>query len=116
MMLHIYSLERQIQDLMQTAHVPGLALAIVKNQEILYARGFGVTSVEDSGMPVTPQTLFRIGSVTKPLTGTMIMRLVDEGKLELDSPVRAYLPWFTLSEPGAAERVTLRMLLCHMSG
>jgi len=88
----------------------------VHDHEVVYARGFGITSVEDGGLPVTAQTLFRIGSVTKPLTGTAIMRLVDRGVLALDAPVREYLPWFTLSNPDAAERVTLRMLLSHTSG
>ena len=59
---------------MDTAQVPGLALAIVREQEVLYARGFGMTSVEDGGIPVTPQTLFRIGSTTKSLTGTAVLR------------------------------------------
>jgi CubicO group peptidase (beta-lactamase class C family) len=115
-MLNIYKLEQRIEEQMQATHVPGLALAIVKDQEVMYARGFGVTSVEDAGLAVTPQTLFRIGSVTKSLTGTMIMRLVEQGKLDLDKPVKAYIDRFTLSEQRAAEQVTLRMLLSHTSG
>ena len=115
-MLHPYQLEQQIQELMHAAYVPGMALAVVQDRDIGYARGFGVTSVEDGRIPVTPQTVFRIGSVTKPLTGTAVMSLVDEGRLSLDEPVTTYLPWLTLSEPGAAERVTARMLLCHRSG
>jgi CubicO group peptidase (beta-lactamase class C family) len=115
-MLNFYALEQRIGDRLHAAHVPGLSVAIVYNHEVIYARGFGVTSVEDGGLPVTPQTLFRIGSVTKPLTGTAIMRLVDRGLVRLDAPVREYLPWFMLSEPGAAERVTVRMLLTHTSG
>jgi len=115
-MLNIYKLEQHIEEQMKASHVPGLALAIVKDQEVMYARGFGVTSVEDGGLAVTPHTLFPIGSVTKPLTGTMIMRLVEQGKLDLDRPVKEYLDGFMLSESGAAERVTLRMLLSHTSG
>jgi CubicO group peptidase (beta-lactamase class C family) len=115
-MLNIYKLEQGIEEQLKATHVPGLALAIVKGQEVLYARGFGVTSVEDGGLAVTPQTLFRIGSVTKPLTGTMIMRLVEQGKLDLDKPVKEYIDGFTLSEPGAEDQVTLRMLLSHTSG
>src|SRR5215467_14479059 len=115
-MLNIYKLEQHIEEQMKASHVPGLALAIVKDQEVMYARGFGVTSVEDGGLAVSPHTLFPIGSVTKPLTGTMIMRLVEQGKLDLDRPVKEYLDGFMLSESGAAERVTLRMLLSHTSG
>ncbi|MFN8537359.1 MAG: serine hydrolase domain-containing protein [Thermomicrobiales bacterium] len=80
------------------------------------ARGFGVTSADDSGLPVTPQTLFQIGSTTKPLTGTLVMRLVAAGLLDLGRPVIEYLPTFRLAEPGAAERVTLRLLLSHTAG
>jgi len=115
-MLNIYSLEQQIEAQMKASRVPGLAIAIVRDQEVIYARGFGVTSVEDGGLPVTPQTLFRIGSTNKPMTGTAIMWLVEHGKLDLDQPVKDYNDWFTLSEKGAAERVALRMLLSHTAG
>ncbi|HLJ33809.1 MAG TPA: serine hydrolase domain-containing protein, partial [Ktedonobacteraceae bacterium] len=82
-MLNFYQLEQDIEAAMHKSHIPGLALAIVHEHKLIYARGFGVTSVEDGGMPVTPETLFRIGSVTKSLTGTAIMRLVEAGKLDL---------------------------------
>jgi CubicO group peptidase (beta-lactamase class C family) len=85
-MLNLYDLEQTMQKNMQEAHVPGLALAIVHAHKLIYAHGFGVTSVEDGGLPVTPQTLFRIGSITKPLTGTAIMRLVEAGKLDKENP------------------------------
>ena len=115
-MLNVVALEQDIEARMQAAHVPGLALAIVKGQGVIYARGFGIISVEDGGLPVTPQTLFRIASVTKPLTGTAIMRLVEAGKLDLDRPIKEYIDWFTLSQEGAADIVTLRMLMCHITG
>lgn len=115
-MLNYYQLEQSIEVAMQKFYIPGLALAIVHECTLIYTRGFGVTSVEDGGVAVTPETLFRIGSVTKPLTGTAIMRLVEAGKLDLDTPVKAYIDWFRLSDPEATERVTLRMLLSHTSG
>ena len=80
---------------------------------MIYARGFGVTSIEDGGIPVTPETIFRIGSTSKPLTSTAIMRLVEAGKLELDTPISEILPDFELSVPGAIQEVTLRKLLSH---
>ncbi len=67
---------------------PALAVSIIHDHEVICARGFGVTSVEDGGVPVTPQTLFRVGSVTKALTGTAIMCLVDQGLVHLDAPVQ----------------------------
>lgn len=114
-MLDTVQVEERLALEMSAGQVPGLALAIVRGQEVIYAQGFGVTSVEDGGLPVTPQTLFRIGSVTKPLTGTMLMRLVESGKPELDCPISEYLPWLTLGD-GVAQRITLRMLLSHTSG
>ena len=115
-MLNLYGLEQRVEERMRAAKVPGLALAIVRDGEVTYARGFGVTSVEDGGTPVTPQTLFRIGSTTKPLTGTAVMRLVEAGKLDLDRPVREYIPWLRFSADGAAERITLRLLMSHTAG
>lgn len=116
-MLNTYALEQAINEQMRERLIPGMALAVVKGQEVIYAKGFGVTSVEeDSGLPVTPQTLFRIGSVTKPLVGTAIMRLVQAGKLELDRPVREYIDWFRLSEDGMSERITPRLLMSHRTG
>ncbi|MHB8600901.1 MAG: serine hydrolase domain-containing protein [Ktedonobacteraceae bacterium] len=116
-MFQVYSLEQQIQQRMQAQKVPGLALAIVKDEEIIYARGFGVTSVEaDSGLSVTPQTLFLIGSTAKPLTGTAIMRLVEAGKLDLDLPVHAYVDWLRFHKEGTEKLITLRMLMSHTAG
>src|SRR5205085_4759808 len=109
-------LEKIIEDHMKQVHVPAAALAVVNDQEILYARGYGLTSVEEDGVPVSPRTLFRIGSVTKPLVGTAVMRLVENGQLDLDQPLKAYIEWLCFSEPHAEERITLRMLLSHTSG
>lgn len=109
--IHLEWIERAMVD----AHVPGLALALATRAGIIYSRGFGVTSMEE-GMPVTPSTLFRVASVTKPMTGTMIMRLVDRGLIDIDRPVTDYLPWFKVSDADATERMTPRMLLVHTSG
>jgi CubicO group peptidase (beta-lactamase class C family) len=106
----------RIEEDMATAGVPGLALAFVQGGEMTCARGFGVTSVEDGGLPVTPHTLFRIGSITKALTATAAMHLVEAGLLDLDRPVGDYIPWLTFSEPGAERRITPRLLLSHSAG
>jgi CubicO group peptidase (beta-lactamase class C family) len=114
--LNWYRLEQTIEHLMEKEHIPGLAVAVVKDEEVIYARGFGVTSTEDPAVSVTPQTLFRIGSITKPLVGTAVMRLVESGLLDLDRPVKEYIEWLTFSEKGATERMTLRLLMSHTSG
>jgi CubicO group peptidase (beta-lactamase class C family) len=115
-MINYYQLEKMIEDHMKQVHVTAAALAVVNDQEILYARGYGRTSVEEGGVAVSPRTLFRIGSVTKPLVGTAVMRLVENGQLDLDQPLKAYIEWLRFSEPHAEERITLRMLLSHTSG
>ena len=68
--MDFHQLDECIEEHMKQAHVPAVALAVVNKEEILYARGFGLTSVEEGGAPVSPRMLFRIGSVTKPLVGT----------------------------------------------
>lgn len=112
-MLNIAELESFVEAAMQAAKVPGVALAIVHERQLYYARGFGVTSIEDGGIPVTPQTVFRIGSTSKPLTTTAIMRMVEAGTLELDTPINEIMPDLELSVPGAIGEVTLRKLLSH---
>ncbi len=111
-----YELEELVREEMERCSVPGVALAITDRDGVLYARGFGVTSLEDGGTAVSPRTLFRVGSTTKPLTGIAVLRLVEEGALDLDAPVRRYVPWLELNDSEAAERISLRMLLSHTSG
>jgi CubicO group peptidase (beta-lactamase class C family) len=94
--------------------VPGVAVGILQGGA-MHAQGFGVTSVAH-GLPVTVDTLFQIGSTTKTVCATVVMRLVEGGKLELDAPVRRYLPDFELQDKSVAAAVTLRHLLQHMGG
>jgi CubicO group peptidase (beta-lactamase class C family) len=114
--LDIQGLEKQVAEQMTNHKIPGLALAVVHHGQVIYEGGFGVTSVEENGLPVTPRTLFRIGSTTKPLVGTAILRLVETGQLDLDSPIVRYIPWLRFSRPSAEQIITLRMLLTHTSG
>jgi CubicO group peptidase (beta-lactamase class C family) len=94
--------------------VPGVALGVLQDGEERHA-GFGVTSV-DNPLEVTPETRFQIGSITKTFLGTTAMYLVARGALDLDRPVRAYLPALRLADPDATEQVTLRHLLSHTGG
>lgn len=109
--------EQEIVQQMGSHTVPGLSIAIIYQNELIYANGFGITSIEeDNQVRVTPGTLFRVASLTKPMTGTMIMALVGQGLLSLDGLVVDYLPWFTLSDTEAARKITIRMLLSQTSG
>jgi CubicO group peptidase (beta-lactamase class C family) len=94
--------------------IPGTALGILMDGQEEHAV-FGVANLE-TNEPVTPETLFQIGSVTKTFTGTAIMRLVAEGKLDLYAPVRDYLPDFALQDESVAARVTVHHLLTHTAG
>jgi CubicO group peptidase (beta-lactamase class C family) len=104
-------IEKAIKDF----KVPGLAIAVVKDGEVIYAKGFGRRDIEKD-LPVTPQTLFAIGSCTKAFTTFVMGTLVEEGKLEWDTPVRTYLPGFRMSDPIATESLTPRDMVTHRSG
>jgi CubicO group peptidase (beta-lactamase class C family) len=95
--------------------VPGLAVAIVKDGEVVFAHGFGFRDVAHK-LPVTPRTLFAIGSCTKAFTTFVMGTLVDEGKLDWDTPVRAYIPEFRSFDRKATEQMTQRDLVTHRSG
>jgi len=96
--------------------VPGLSIAIVLDQEIVWAKGYGYSDLEEK-TPATPATIYRIGSITKLFTSTAILQLRDQGKLRLDDPVSLHLPWFRVRNPFPdAPEITIRQLLTHTSG
>jgi CubicO group peptidase (beta-lactamase class C family) len=99
---------------MEETQTPGVAVGLLHDGEE-HVAGFGVTSTENP-LEVTPETLFQIGSITKTFTGTAAMRLVERGELDLDEPVRTYLPDLKLSDEDVAARVTMRHLLTHTGG
>jgi CubicO group peptidase (beta-lactamase class C family) len=104
-----------IQIVMHDTNVPGLALAVVKDGEVLLSQGFGRCNVAE-GQDVTSQTLFAIGSSSKAFTAMALAALVDEGKLDWNTPVRHYIPTFKLYDAVATEHLTPKDLLIHSSG
>lgn len=117
-MFNLYRMERDLTQQMTKAQVPGLAAVVLAEGDIVYARGFGITDVRNALQPasITPETVFRLGSSTASLTGTLVMHLVDLGVLDLDRPVIEYVPWLTFDGHTQAKHITLRMLLTHTSG
>jgi len=95
--------------------VPGAAIAIIKDKEVILARGFGFRDVEGK-LPMTADTILAIGSSTKAFTAFALGTLVDRGQVEWDKPVRSYIPWFRLYDAQAGERLTPRDLVTHRSG
>ncbi len=108
-------LDAHIARMLSEWRSPGCALAVVKDGEVLVSRGFGYRDLENK-MPVDEETVFAIGSTSKAFAAVTAAILVDQGLLEWDAPLRRYLPGFDLWDAFAAERMTLRDLLCHRSG
>ncbi|OBF03480.1 penicillin-binding protein [Mycobacterium sp. ACS4054] len=107
-------LDAKINAGMAAYSIPGVAVAVWSGGRE-YVKGYGVTNV-DYPLPVDGDTVFRIGSTTKTFTGTVMMRLVDQGEVDLDSPVRRYLPDFAVADRSASATVTVRQLLNHTAG
>lgn len=104
-----------INQQLQDWQVPGLAVAVVKKGLVVFSKGYGYRDLELK-LPVTEQTLFPIGSITKSFITTAMAMLVDEGKLEWDKPVRDYLPSFKLYDSYTTNHITSRDLVTHRSG
>jgi len=104
-----------VRRVMETFEVPGLALAIVKDGQVVLARGYGVRQM-GRPEPVDARTGFGIASNSKVFTATALAMLVEAGKVEWDAPVIRYLPWFAMYDPFVTRELTVRDLLVHRSG
>jgi CubicO group peptidase (beta-lactamase class C family) len=101
-----------VEEALKAFQVPGAAVAIVKDDRVVYLKGHGVREL-GGDQKVTPDTLFAIASVTKSFTAASVAVQVDDGKMAWDDPVRKHLDYFRLADPLANEQATLRDLLCH---
>ena len=108
------AIDEYIAAEVKRSHVPGLTISIVKDDQIVFLKGYGVA--DSSQRLVTGQTPFIIGSVTKSLTALAVMQLVEAGRIDLDAPVQKYLPWFRTANPAASAQITVRHLLNQTSG
>jgi CubicO group peptidase (beta-lactamase class C family) len=109
-------MDEYIKEAMDRWQVPGLAIAVVKDGEVVLTRAYGQRQVNADDAPVTTDTVFSIASCTKSFTACAIAMLVDEGKLKWDDTVVSHLPNFKVADPYVTEHVTIRDLLCHRTG
>lgn len=107
-------LSERFAGLLAAHRIPGAAIAISAGDDVIeHAAGLLSTA---TGVEATPGSLFQVGSITKLLTATLVLQLVDEGRVELDAPVRRYLPGFRVADETASAAVTIRHLLTHTAG
>jgi CubicO group peptidase (beta-lactamase class C family) len=108
------ALEGFILDVMKTRHVPGVAVAKIERGRVAWSKGFGLADVERR-TPMTPESVLNIGSVTKTITATAVMQLVERGRLDLDADVNAVLPFPVRNGGFPSVPITVRQLLTHTS-
>jgi CubicO group peptidase (beta-lactamase class C family) len=109
------ALDRIVDATVARYHLPGIAVGVIENGEVVYVRTVGET-VAGSGQKITPQTLFKIASNSKAMTTALLGRLVDQGKLRWDEPVTKYLPQFRMNDPWVTANMRVADLLTHSSG
>lgn len=109
------AIEKAIDEKRKELGIPGISLAIVKDDRVIYLKGLGVKDFERQ-LPVTPDTRFAIGSASKAFTAMLAVMSADDGKLSLDDSPKKFLPYFTLRDQDAAAKITIRDLLAHRSG
>ncbi len=108
-------LERFIKSVMDEQDIPGLSVAVMQEDRLLYSRGFGHRD-SGGGLPAEAETVYGIGSVTKSFTAKAVMMLAEQGELSVGDPVRMYLPEFHFSEDDISDAITIHHLLTHTSG
>lgn len=108
------AIDSYVEAQMKDIGLPGVALGIVEGDQIVHLKGYGIA--DPTGRAVTPQTPFLVGSLAKPVTALAIMQLVEAGQVDLDAPVRDYLPYFRLADGQDSAAITVRHLLNHTSG
>jgi CubicO group peptidase (beta-lactamase class C family) len=107
------AIDQFVQGWMTANGVPGLAVAVTRDTHVVHLRGYGDAG---NGRPVTPDTQFLVASLSKSFTALAVLQLAEEGRVELDAPVAAYLPEFTVADRARTAKITVRMLLNQTSG
>src|SRR5215213_861029 len=105
-------LEKVVEAELKETGTPGAAVAVISDGRVVFSKGFGTTSVEAGGVPITPDTLFRLGSTTKMFTGAALVTLSDKGRIKLDEAIGKYAKGL----PPKLSRVTAHQLLSNNAG
>jgi len=108
------SIDTYITQQMNELEIPGVAIGIVRGDQVVYVQGYGVA--DDTGRAMTPDTPFLIASLSKSITAVGVMQLVEEGMIDLDAPVQTYLSWFRVEDEEVSSKITVRHLLHQTSG
>lgn len=111
----INEVEKELNTVLKKSKAAGFAIAIVKGKEVLYAKGFGYRDLENK-LPMTPNTVFAIGSTTKAFTASLIGILEDNGKVDLDESPRAYIPELKFFNAEMNNQITIKDLMTHRTG
>ncbi len=112
---HLSDLDALVVDVMKKTDVPGMSVAVVSLDRVLYLKGFGLRRA-DAADRVDPDTVFQLASLSKPLSTTVVAGLVGDGVVSWDQPIVRSLPGFAMSDPWVTREVTLRDMFCHRSG
>lgn len=107
-------IDAYVEEQMKAGQIPGLSLGMIEQGEVVVLKGYGTS--DRQGTPITPQTSFTVGSVGKTFTALCIRQLINQGKIDFDTPVQTVLPWFTLADSQAAASIRIIDLLRHESG
>src|SRR5262249_54334840 len=107
-------LDQFIEATMEEAHLPGVAACLVKNGGIAWAKGYGWANIVQQ-LPMTPETVLNVGSITKTITATAAMQLWEQGKFTLADPINDYLPFVVRNPFHPHTAITIRQLLTHTS-
>ncbi|MCL2739090.1 MAG: serine hydrolase [Bacteroidales bacterium] len=109
------NIEAYTQQVVREWQIPGMALSIVKDDQIIYAKGFGEKEL-GKGQPVDEHTAFQIGSVSKSFTAMLMAMLVDEEKVDWDDPVKKHLPDFEMHDPWVSDNLLVKDIMIHRTG
>jgi len=115
LVLNPAKLDKFITQLIDSARIPGLSIALIRDNKVVYSKGYGLTKA-DSTQRVTSSTIFEAASLSKPVFAYAVLQLVEEGLLNLDNPLYEYLPYPDVAADERYQKITARLVLSHRSG